>query len=516
MPASVDTARTENLIALSEVKKNFGSNTVLNGLNFNLHAGEIRALVGENGAGKSTCLGLLYGLHQPSSGQVLVGHKAVRIENTAHAQSLGIGCVFQELSLAGSLSVAENIFAGRAPSVCGVVNWRALHQQARDLLEEFDLSIDVTKPVDSLPVSSRQIVEIAKALSLNSQILLLDEPTSALTPDEVNNLFVVLRQLAAKGIGIVYVSHHLSEVFEIADRITVLRDGHIISNNKTADTTETQVVAEMLGKAPSLLSEQQNRRTGDEILRVDKISSVGKFGDISFSLKRGEILGLAGLVGSRRSDIVKTLAGLNTDYTGRISYKGSVVKFRSIRKAMEAGIGYIPEERKTEGLFLTFPLSANVVATSLEKHTTAGIVQPDSIKKVSVESIETFDIKTRGTEDIVGSLSGGNQQKILLSKWLEREPELSIIEEPTKGVDVAAKFQIHEKLRQRAATGMAIIIVSSDFPELVALTDRILVVHEGRLTGIAAAAETSEEELLILAAGINDAQQNNFPAGEQA
>lgn len=513
MAEAVLAGSPESLISLSGVSKNFGSNNVLEGVHFDLRAGEIQALVGENGAGKSTCLGLLYGLHQPSGGNVLLRNKPVQIQNTAHAQALGIGCVFQELSLAGSLSVAENIFAGRAPSVCGVVKWSALYEQAQALLQEFDLSIDVSKPVDSLPVSSRQIVEIAKALSLNSRILLLDEPTSALTPDEVKNLFVVLRKLAAKGIGIVYVSHHLSEVFEIADKITVLRDGHTISSNKTSDTTETRVVAEMLGKSPSLLSEQQSRAHGAEILTVDNISAPSKFNNISFSLKRGEIIGFAGLVGSRRSEIVKTLVGLNPGYSGTVSYNGSTVRFRSIRHAMDAGIGYVPEERKTDGLFLSFPLSANVVATSLEKHTTAGIVRPDSIRNASVRAIDTFDIKTRGTEDTVLSLSGGNQQKILLSKWLERDPQLLIIEEPTKGVDVAARFQIHEKLRQRAAEGVAIIIVSSDFPELVSVTDRILVVHEGQLTGTVAAAETSEEALLILAAGIDNSSQNNNQPG---
>lgn len=495
------------LISLAEVDKSFGANKVLEQIDFELLPGEIHALVGENGAGKSTCLGLLYGLHQPSSGTVLRNGKTVRIENPSHAQSLGIGCVFQELSLAGSLSVAENIFAGRAPSRMGIVDWSELRRRANDLLAEFDLSIDVSRTVDSLPISTRQIVEIAKALSLNSRILLLDEPTSALTPDEVDGLFAVLRNLVKKGIGIVYVSHHMSEIFEISDRISVLRDGRKINTTPTSETSQERVVSEMIGGAHPGDVERSADSTGEAILKAEGLSRDGVFEDISFTANRGEILGFAGLLGSRRSEIVRAIVGLDPNFTGDVLFNGKPIKFASIRDAMRAGIGFVPEERKTEGLFLDYPLSSNLVSASMENHTTAGVVSARSVKRVSQRAIDAFGVRTRGPDELIGVLSGGNQQKILLAKWLERAPELLIIEEPTKGVDVGAKFQIHTELRRRAAEGMSIIVISSDFPELVALSDRILVVHQGRVTGEISAEEATEDDLLQMAAGLTSTHE---------
>ena len=491
------------VLSLSDVGKTFGTNVVLDHIDFDLLPGEIHALVGENGAGKSTCLGLLYGLHQPTSGKVLRDGQPVRVENPSHAQSLGIGCVFQELSLAGSLSVAENIFAGRAPSRLGVVEWRELRRRAEALLSEFDLSINVSQPVDSLPISTRQIVEVAKALSMNSQILLLDEPTSALTPDEVQSLFAVLRKLTKKGIAIVYVSHHMSEIFEISDRITVLRDGKKISTCATGDTSQAQVVSEMIGGAHPGDVKRSTDQIGDKILDVQDLTHPDLFEDVSFSVRKGEILGIAGLLGSRRSEIMRALVGLSHDHSGRIIFKGVDVAFPSIRNAMREGIGFVPEERKTEGLFLDDALSLNLVAASLDKHTSLGLLSGRSVLKASQNAIEAFSVRTRGPAEIIGALSGGNQQKIMLAKWLEREPDLLIVEEPTKGVDVGAKFQIHTELQRRAAAGMAIIVVSSDFPELVSLSTRILVIHEGKVSGDVAARDATEDSLLQMAAGLS-------------
>ena len=495
-------AKTNPLFALAKVDKSFGPNLVLQGIDFELLPGEVHALVGENGAGKSTCLGLLYGLHQPSSGHLELDNKQLRIESPAHAQSLGIGCVFQELSLAGSLSVAENIYAGRAPTRYGVVDWPELHRQAEELLAEFEIDIDVTKPVDSLPISTRQIVEIAKAISLNSRILLLDEPTSALTPDEVDALFAMLQKLTRKGIGIVYVSHHMSEVFTISDRITVLRDGKKISTNATSETSQEKVVTEMVGGTHVGDVTRRVDQFGAEILKVESLTHLPYFQDISFSLKKGEILGLAGLLGSRRSEIVRAIAGIEHGATGQIFLNGQLVAFRSIRSAMQAGIGFVPEERKTEGLFLDFPISTNLVAASMDQHTSLGFVQYSSVREASRRAIEAFSVRTQGSEENVGSLSGGNQQKIMLAKWLERSPDLLIIEEPTKGVDIGAKYQIHAELQKRAEAGMAIIIVSSDFPELVSVCTRILVIHEGNVSGDIAAKDATEDGLLQMAAGL--------------
>lgn len=494
-------SETRSLIQLDRVGKSFGSNKVLDEVDFELRPGEVHALCGENGAGKSTCLGLFYGLHQPTAGRILCDGNEQRIESPSHAQSLGIGCVFQELSLAGALSVAENIYAGRAPTKMGVVDWPELRRSAEALLSEFGLDIDVSLPVDNLPISSRQIVEIAKALSLNSRVLLLDEPTSALAPDEVDALFEVLRSLTERGIGIVYVSHHMAEIFRISDRITVLRDGRQISTLPVSQTSQEQVVAEMIGGAHPGDVNRSGQVNGDEVLRVNNLTHHGDFEDITFSINAGEIVGMAGLMGARRSEIVRSIAGLMHGATGEIALHGKPVRFKSLRQAMRAGVGFVPEERKTEGLFLEQTLSDNLIAASLEEHTSAGIMRAGSIKAASLAAIDAFSVKTSGISERVGDLSGGNQQKIMLAKWLKRLPELLIIEEPTKGVDVGAKFQIHTELLRCAAEGMAILVVSSDFPELVSLSTRILVVHEGRLMGDVVAAKATEDTLLQMAAG---------------
>lgn len=504
------------LLALKSIRKSFGANTVLDGIDFDLLPGEIHALCGENGAGKSTCLGLLYGLHQPNSGSIERNGMPVRIESPSHAQSLGIGCVFQELSLAGALSVAENIYAGRAPSRAGIVQWSELRQRARTLLAEFDLHVDVSRPVDSLPISSRQVVEIAKALSLNSRVLLLDEPTSALAPDEVDALFKVLRGLAARGIGIVYISHHMSEIFRIADRVTVLRDGRKISTLPVSETSQERVVAEMIGGAHPGTQARGAAVTGEDVLEVEGLSHEGAFQDVTFSVKAGEILGLAGLMGARRSEIVRAIAGLRPGATGTLRFKGRSVRFASLREAMRAGVGFVPEERKTEGLFLDQSLSENLIAASLEDHAALGVMRRDSIRAASHAAIKAFSVKASSIREPIGALSGGNQQKVMLAKWLKRSPDLLIVEEPTKGVDVGAKFQIHTELLRRASEGMAIIVVSSDFPELVSLCTRILVVHEGRIMGDVAAHEATEDKLLQMAAGLSQTNGQTVAAASGA
>jgi ribose transport system ATP-binding protein len=500
------------LLALKSVRKSFGPNTVLDGIDFELCPGEIHALCGENGAGKSTCLGLLYGLHQPNSGTIERDGETIRIDNPPHAQALGIGCVFQELSLAGALSVAENIYAGRAPSRAGIVDWRKLHRQARALLADFDLDVDVSRPVDSLPISSRQVVEIAKALSLNSRVLLLDEPTSALAPDEVEALFKVLRGLTARGIGIVYVSHHMSEIFRIADRVTVLRDGRKISTLPASETSQERMVAEMIGGAHPGEIARATITQGEDVLNVEALTIEGEFEDVTFSVNAGEIVGLAGLMGSRRSEIVRSIAGLRHRASGTVRLHGSAVHFSSLRDAMRAGIGFVPEERKSEGLFLDQSLSDNLVSASLGDHASLGIMQGRSIRNASRAAIDAFSVKASNIRQRIGALSGGNQQKVMLAKWLKRSPDLLIIEEPTKGVDVGAKFQIHTELLRRAAEGMAIIVVSSDFPELVSLCTRILVVHEGRIMGDVAAQDATEDTLLQMAAGLSEKPSPRYAA----
>lgn len=502
------------VIELSNVSKNFGPNRVLSKVSFDLLPGEIHALVGENGAGKSTTLGLLYGLLQADAGEVRMEGQALTIQSTAHAQDLGIGCVFQELSLAGELSVAENIYAGRTPSRYGFIDWPRLKKQAEELLSEFDVIIDVLQPVDKLPISTRQVVEIAKALSLNSKVLLLDEPTSALAPDEVKSLFAVLRKLVEKGIGIIYVSHRISEIFEISDRITVLRDGRKISTLPVNGTNHTQVVSDMIGRSVSERTDHISTSSGEVVLSVDDLTLEGEFKNVSFSLHAGEIVGLAGLMGSQRGQIAKALAGIITGCSGQVIVRGKLVHFHSLIDAMKVGIGYVPQERKTDGLFLDLSVRSNLVAASLEKHTRFGFILPTSAYHTAEKAIRAFSVKTSSPDAPIRSLSGGNQQKIMLAKWLETQPDILIIDEPTKGVDVGAKFQIHEELRKCVSEGMAILVVSSDFPELLALSDRIIVVHEGQVVGETNAEDATENSILNLAMGVTTIQAQSTQANQ--
>lgn len=487
------------LIELQGVSKQFGQNVVLRSVDFQLRAGEVHALVGENGAGKSTCLGMMYGLLQPNEGLVKVSGNTAKIVNPAHAQELGVSCVFQELSLAGAMSVAENIFVGRMPSRYGLVDYPRLYQQAEDLLKEFGLQIDVTQPVDTLPVSLRQIVEIVKAISLDAKVLLLDEPTSALTPNEVQALFAMLRKLTAKGIGIVYVCHHMSEIFAIADRITVLRDGQQVNSCYINDTTPKQVISQMVGGNIPELSKKSQNLLGSIVLEAKDLALKGCFEDINFVLHKGEIVSLAGLLGSGRSQIAQALCGLETGWTGELIVTGKEVKYRSFLQAIDDGLGYVPEERKSEGLFLDFSVRDNVVAASLSQCSQIGFLKPHLMASKADQAIADFDVKTPNQDIPIGSLSGGNQQKVMLAKWLQKSPQILIIEEPTKGVDVGAKFQIHAELRNQAAKGMTILLVSSDFAELASFSDRILVVREGQIAGEILAGDATEDSILDLA-----------------
>ena len=362
-------------MALDAVSKRYGGTQALDNLSFELFAGDVHAIVGENGAGKSTALGVMYGVVQPDSGAIKVAGRPVQLSSPAVAQALGISCVFQELSLAGGLSISENIYAGRAPTRFGVVNWKAMHQAARDLLSEFDVDVDVNRTVDRLPVSTRQIVEIAKALSMDARALLLDEPTSALTSEEVQTLFKILRAITRRGIGVAYVSHHMSEIFEIADRITVLRDGRQVSTRRTAETTTNRVIAEMVGGELSTITDVRPRRAGPIALEVRDLTRRGEFADVDITLRSGEIVGLAGLMGSRRTEIARALVGLEQPDSGTLKVGGRKVAFRSLRDALQAGIGYVPNDRKTDGLFLDMAVRDNAVAATLDRHQRFGLMQ---------------------------------------------------------------------------------------------------------------------------------------------
>jgi ABC-type sugar transport system ATPase subunit len=485
------------LLAVERTGKVFGGSVALDGVSIDLRRGEVHAIVGENGAGKSTLLNILSGAVTPETGEIRVHGELVHFTNPKDAQESGIGTVFQELSLVPNLSVSENIFANRAPVRHGVfVRWSALHEQAQHLMAEFGLKINVKVPVDQLPSSTRQVVEIAKALSLDAQIILLDEPTSALTADEVDALFAVIRRLKANGIGIIYISHRMQEVFGIADRITVLRDGRKIGTFAKERTSPREIVRLMVGRELDAMFEARRGRVGDIVLQAKGLSHPGLFNDVNLTVRAGEIVGLAGLMGSRRSELGMALAGVRPTSSGVIQVKGKTVQMQGISDAIKLGIAYLPAERKTDGLFPEYSIGDNIISAVLPRFSKYGFVDRAKRDRVAGQYLNRLNVRASGVHQVVEHLSGGNQQKILVAKWLITKPRILIVDEPTKGIDVGAKYEIHGLLRGLADGGAGILVISSDTPELLGLCDRIIVMSEGRISGEFTAQAATEDAII--------------------
>ena len=495
---------TTPLLEVRNIFKAFGATQALADVSLSIRAGEIQAIVGENGAGKSTLINILSGVVLPDRGTIEFAGIAGALDSPLAAQRMGIGTVHQELSVSELLSVEENIFAGHLPSRNGFVDWRELRRRALTVFETLGLTIDPGERAGNLPVSSRQIVEIAKALSLDAKLLLLDEPTSALNSNEKESLFRLLRRLRDKGMGIIYISHHLHEVTVLADRITVLRDGRLVATQDAAGATAETLVKQMVGRVidrPTLTSRAVNGKTLLEVRNL-KVSPV--LDDVSFTLHEGEIVGIAGLLGSGRGELASCLAGLTTHSDGMILLNGNPVRLTSLRQAMARGIGFIPPERKTDGLFLDLNVADNISAASLARFSRFGIFNSLRLNTMATKHLSDLKIQCEGPYARCGALSGGNQQKVLLAKWLERRPKILIVQEPTKGVDIAAKSDIHRRLRQLAVEGAGIIFISSDLPEILALSNRILVMHRGRVVASLAPQSTTEEEIMGHASGIRE------------
>ncbi|HJW10451.1 MAG TPA: sugar ABC transporter ATP-binding protein, partial [Albitalea sp.] len=440
---------------------------------------------------------------EPDAGEIRIDGRSVHFASPKDAQQSGIGTVFQELSLMPMLSVAENVYPHRAPVTRGgFIRWSALYRQAQALLAPFGVQVDVRALVERLPTSTRQVVEIAKALSLDARVLLLDEPTSALTPDESAALFAVVRQLKARGIGIVYISHHLHEVFELADRITVLRDGRKIDTLRRADTDTARIVRMMVGRDLSAMFEPRRGTRGQRLLRAERLGHTGTFRDVTLDLHAGEIVGLAGLMGSRRSELGQALAGALQPTAGTIAIDGRPVTLRHVADAIDHGIAYLPAERKTEGLFLDHSIADNVIAASLPQFSDHGLLATARRDSAAQDYVARLNVRAADVQQPVGRLSGGNQQKVLLAKWLVTKPRLLIVDEPTRGIDVGAKAEIHALLRRLADDGAGLLVISSDLPELLGLADRIVVMHEGRISGEMPASVATEEALLHCAVGL--------------
>lgn len=489
-------------IEMKGIDKSFGSNQVLKNAGFLLKDGEIHALMGENGAGKSTLMKILTGVYTKDAGTIWVDGKEVSFKNPQEAEKAGIVFIYQELNVLFDLTVEENLFIGKELTKgFGICNKKAMRAKAQEMMGKLGVKIPVTATMSDLSVGQQQMVEICKALMADAKVIIMDEPTAALTVSETRVLFDVIRNLQAKGVSIVYISHRMEEIFELCDRITVLRDGEYVGTENIQDIDLDHVVQMMIGRAIGERFPKRNVTVGDEVLRVEGLSSGKLFHDVSFDVKAGEVVGVSGLMGAGRTEIMNAIFGNIHLDSGKIFMNGKEVKIKNPRQAIAAGIGFITEDRKTEGLLLEKSIAENIEITNLPKVANGFVLNKPKQRAVVKKGIEDFHIKCFGPDHECNNLSGGNQQKVVLAKWIYTEPKLLILDEPTRGVDIGAKKEIYTIINEMTAKGVAVIMVSSELPEVLGMSDRIVVVHEGRVTGILNAAEADQAKVMTLATG---------------
>lgn len=497
----------ENLLELSGIHKTFPGVYALNDVKLDLKAGEVHALLGENGAGKSTLINVLGGIYKADAGEIFIDGQPVSIQGVKDAQACGIAIIHQELVLVPYMTIAENIFLGREPKTkMGTVDQRKMQKDAQALIESVGLYLKSSTQVRRLSVAQQQMVEIAKALSLNARVLVMDEPTSSLTDTEVEFLFRTVRNLKEQGVGIVYVSHRMSELFEITDRITVLRDGKYIDTKVTAETNVDELVYLMVGRELENYYTRNRREPGEVLLEAKHIESQKVLTDVSFQVRAGEILGFSGLVGAGRSELMRAILGLDRIDGGQVLIEGRDVGRLSVDKAQEYGLVMIPENRKLQGLILKNTVSFNLTLAVLKNFIRGVFVNQATEREIVEESTVNLRIKTPSPKQKVGNLSGGNQQKVVIGKWLAAKPRILILDEPTRGVDVGAKADIYAIIDDLAAQGIAIILVSSELNEIINMCDRVLVMSGGRITGELAHEEFSQERIMQLATNVVEAE----------
>jgi len=493
---------SEALVTMEGIEKSFPGVHALADCQFDLYPGEVHALVGENGAGKSTLMKVLAGVYSKDAGQVFVKGRKVDIPNPRAAQDLGISMIHQELNLMPHLTVAQNIFIGREPrsALNFFLDEKAINLQTQDLLETLHLKLNPRARVSSLTVAKQQMVEIAKALSLNAEVLIMDEPTAALTQAEIQELFRIIRQMRAKGVGIVYISHRLEELKQISDRITVMRDGRYIDTVPTPDASIDQIISMMVGRTIYEASpEIPDNGHSDVMLEVRNLNRGRVLQGINFSVKRGEIVGFAGLMGAGRTEVARAIFGADRMTSGKLILSGKQKSIPSSRAAVSSGIGLVPEDRKNHGVILGMKVRENVTMPSINKVTTLlGVIRARTERGIVADLIDKLSIKTSGMDAAVADLSGGNQQKVALAKWLSKTCDLLILDEPTRGVDVGAKVEIYNLINDLAAQGIAIIMISSEMMEMIGMADRVMVMSEGKVTGFLEGEEVTEENILRL------------------
>jgi ABC-type sugar transport system ATPase subunit len=492
----------KKLLEMVNVDKKFPGVYALKGVNFELESGEVHALLGENGAGKSTLMKILSGIYSIDGGEIYINGEKANIHSVNDAQKYGISIIHQEIALVPYLSIAENIFLGKELlTKSKMVDMKRMYREAQKLLDDYSIDLDAKSIVAGLTVAQQQMVEIVKAVSFNSKILIMDEPTSALSDKEVEFLFDTIQNLKAKGVGIVYISHRMNELFRITDRITVMRDGTYIGTVKTSQTSNDELISMMVGRDLENYYIRERTATDEVVLKVKNLSKKGVLENINFELKKGEILGFAGLVGAGRSELMKCIFGLDPFDEGEIYVNDKKVEIQNPADAIRNKIAYVTENRKEEGLFLIKSVGYNVTIKVLDKFIRFLRVHKNKENAITNKYIEELSIKTPNSDQLVGNLSGGNQQKVLISRWLATEPKVLILDEPTRGVDVGAKSEIYAIMNRLAKEGVSIIMISSELPEVINMSDRIAVMHNGKIQKIIEDENVSQETIMHYATG---------------
>jgi methyl-galactoside transport system ATP-binding protein len=496
-------ASTTNLLEMINLTKRFPGVLALQNVSLKVKAGTVHALMGENGAGKSTLMKCLFGIYSMDEGKILFNGQEVSFANSKQALENGVSMVHQELNQVRQQNVMDNIWLGRYPKKGIFIDEKKMYEDTLAIFKSLDINIDPKSKVSTLSVSEMQMVEIAKAVSYHSKLIVMDEPTSSLTENEVNHLFKIIRKLQTENVAIIYISHKMEEILKISDEVTIMRDGQYITTKSAKELTTDEIIKLMVGRDLSQRFPTKMNQPGDVILKVSDLTAEteGSFSNVNFELKKGEILGIAGLVGSKRTEVVEALFGMRALKSGTIELNGKVVQNPSPQHAIKNGFALVTEERRTTGIYPDLSISFNSIISNLRQYKTKGLFLSDS--KVYDDTkwvIDSMKVKTPSQKTSIGSLSGGNQQKVIIGRWLLTNPEILLLDEPTRGIDVGAKFEIYQLINQLAADGKGIIMISSEMPELLGVTDRILVMSNGKAAGIVETAKTSQEEIMRLAA----------------
>lgn len=488
----------EKLLNLENITKRFTGTLALHNVDFDLYKGEVHAIIGENGAGKSTLIKIITGYHQPNAGNIFIEGKEVIFKDTRSSYECGISAIYQEASLFNDLTIAENIYMGHheVNPITKSIRWPKIYNNASDLIKSLGVDLNPRALVKSLGMAEKQLVEIIKALSQKTKILIMDEPTSSLTSEETEYLFNITKKLKEQGKGIIFISHKIDEVMEIADRVTVLRDGKVVGTDKKENLSNEKLISMMVGRDLDVFFPKTNARIGKVLLEVKNLFREGEFKDISFSLREGEIVGLAGLVGAGRTELGKTIFGVNKPEGGQIYVDGKQVNIDSTKKALELGVAYLSESRGEYGLILQMDIIKNITLPIIDKITHILHINKAKERKIAEKYYDLLDIRSYSLDQSVESLSGGNQQKVSIAKWLAAEAKILILDEPTRGVDVGTKAAVHNLMNDLAKAGIAILMISSELPEIIAMSDRILVMNTGILTRELNRSEASQEGIL--------------------